>query len=35
MESHGRAHHVALEATSELKTQAEAKFHMYWFILRW
>jgi hypothetical protein len=34
MESRGGAHRVAPEATSELKAQAEAKFHMYCFVLR-
>jgi hypothetical protein len=29
-ESHGGAHRVAPEAVSEVKTQAEAKYHMYW-----
>jgi hypothetical protein len=28
-ESLSGAHHVALEAASEVKAQAEAKFHMY------
>jgi hypothetical protein len=29
---HGGAHHVAPEAVSEMKTQAEAKLHMYYLI---
>jgi hypothetical protein len=29
LESHGGAHLVALEAVFEMKTQAEAKLHMY------
>jgi hypothetical protein len=33
-ESRGGAHHVAPEAVSEIKAQAEAKFHMYFFVLR-
>jgi hypothetical protein len=33
LESHGGAHRVAPEAASELKAQAEAKFHMYCFVL--
>jgi hypothetical protein len=33
-ESYGGAHRVALEASSEMKAQAKAKFHMYYFILR-
>jgi hypothetical protein len=31
-ESCGRAYRVALEATFEIKAQAEAKFHMYFFV---
>jgi hypothetical protein len=30
LKSHGGAHRVAPEAVSEMKTQAEAKFHMYY-----
>jgi hypothetical protein len=30
-ESRGGTHHVAPEAASELKAQAEAKFHIYYF----
>jgi hypothetical protein len=33
-ESCGGAHHVAPVVVSEIKAQAEAKFHMYLFILR-
>jgi hypothetical protein len=29
---HGGAHHVAPKAASEVKAQAEAKFHMYWLV---
>jgi hypothetical protein len=31
--SHGGAHRVVPEAMSEVKTQPEAKLHMYYFIL--
>jgi hypothetical protein len=32
-ESHDGVHRVALEVASELKAHAEAKFHMYYFVL--
>jgi hypothetical protein len=32
---HGGAHRVAPEAVSEIRAQAEAKFHIYYFVLHW
>jgi hypothetical protein len=32
--SHGGVHHVGLEAAFELKAHVEAKFHIYYFVLR-
>jgi hypothetical protein len=32
--SHGGVHHVGLKAASELKAHVDAKFHIYYFVLR-
>jgi hypothetical protein len=34
LESHGGTHHVAPEVASEVKAQVEAKFHMYYLVVR-
>jgi hypothetical protein len=34
LESHSGTHHVVSEVVAELKAQAEAKFHMSYFVLR-